>query len=202
VYGLEWLIVWSLIGLAGGIAIGVALARRGSGRTADRARQLESDLAASRRELDAYRQEVMTQFGETARRFQTLNDAYTELHQQLAKSSSVLCGDLGGTLLEAPRGHQDLIPASVRNGAPAQGDQQPDATPAGSAAPPPRENASAGDAAAAEGAAPAAQPAAAAQPTPAAEAAAREPLVSEEVVKMEAHPPAQPDRARAASPGP
>jgi hypothetical protein len=59
---------------------------------------------------------VVSQFSETARKFQTLNDSYTDLHEQLARSSQVLCGDLTGPLLQAPAGHQDLIPADVRAG--------------------------------------------------------------------------------------
>jgi uncharacterized membrane-anchored protein YhcB (DUF1043 family) len=120
VYGLGWLIVWTLMGAAGGLAIGLALARRQSNQTADQARQLETELATSRRELDTYRHEVVAQFSDTARKFQSLNDAYTDLHQQLAKSSSILCGDIGGPLLQAPQGHQDLIPADLREAAGAQ----------------------------------------------------------------------------------
>lgn len=111
-YGAEWLIVLGALGLAVGLGCGYLLAvRRGPG---GRARQLEAQLTAARQELDDYRSEVVAQFSETARKFQNLNDAYTDLHEQLAKSSSVLCGDLTGPLLEAPSGHQDLIPAEIR----------------------------------------------------------------------------------------
>lgn len=111
-YGAEWLIGLGVLGLAIGLGCGYLLAvRRGTG---GRARQLEAQLTAARRELDEYRSEVVAQFSETARKFQTLNDSYTDLHEQLAKSSSVLCGDLTGPLLEAPNGHQDVIPAEIR----------------------------------------------------------------------------------------
>jgi len=112
VYGVEWLIVLALIGLAAGGGIGYLLANRGSGGK----RQLESDLQAARQELQDYRQAVVSEFSDTARKFQTLNDAYRDLHEQLARSSSALCGDItGGPLLEAPAGHQDVIPADVRD---------------------------------------------------------------------------------------
>lgn len=112
-YGAEWLIGLGVLGLAVGLGCGYFLAaRRGS---PGRARQLEAQLTAARQELDDYRNEVVAQFSETARKFQTLNDSYTDLHEQLAKSSSVLCGDLTGPLLQAPDGHQDLIPAEIRD---------------------------------------------------------------------------------------
>jgi uncharacterized membrane-anchored protein YhcB (DUF1043 family) len=125
VYGLEWLIGSVLLGVLAGVGGGYLLTERaGMGRS--KARHLEAQLAAVRqelagaqRELDDYRHEVVTQFSETARKFQTLNDSYTDLHQQLARSSGILCGDLTGPLLVAPAGHQDLIPAEVRA-------QQPD----------------------------------------------------------------------------
>lgn len=107
---MEWLIVLALIGLAAGGGIGYLLASRGSGGK----RQLESDLQAARQELQEYRQAVVSEFSDTARKFQTLNDAYRDLHEQLARSSSTLCGDITGPLLEAPAGHQDVIPADVR----------------------------------------------------------------------------------------
>ena len=113
-YGLGWLIVSALLGVAGGFGIGFAVARSRSSRAAGRTRELENELASARSELDSYRQQVVAQFSETARKFQSLNDAYTDLHQQLAKSSSILCGDVAGPLLQAPQGHQDLIPAEIR----------------------------------------------------------------------------------------
>jgi type II secretory pathway pseudopilin PulG len=111
VYGVEWLIGLALVGIAAGGGIGYLLASRGSGGK----RQLESDLQAARQELQEYRQAVVSEFSDTARKFQTLNDAYRDLHEQLARSSSALCGDITGPLLEAPAGHQDVIPADVRD---------------------------------------------------------------------------------------
>jgi uncharacterized membrane-anchored protein YhcB (DUF1043 family) len=115
VYGAEWLIGLGLLGLVAGLGGGFLLANR-AGAGGSRARELESQLESARHELESYRQEVVNQFSETARKFQTLNDSYTDLHQQLAKSSSILCGDVSGELLAAPSGHQDLIPAEIRGG--------------------------------------------------------------------------------------
>lgn len=109
-YGVEWLILLGVVGLVVGALVGYLLATRGNGGK----RQLEADLAASRAELQNYRESVVTEFSATARKFQALNDAYTDLHRQLAHSSQTLCGDITGPLLEAPVGHQDVIPADVR----------------------------------------------------------------------------------------
>jgi uncharacterized membrane-anchored protein YhcB (DUF1043 family) len=108
VYGLGWLVALGLIGVVIGLAGGWFLAGR-SGRYSLRVEALEAELASARRELGDYRQQVVEEFSETARKFQTLNDAYTDLHRQLAQSSSVLCGDVGAPLLKAPDGHQDLL---------------------------------------------------------------------------------------------
>ncbi len=116
-YGLEWLIVLGLLGLTAGGGAGFLIARR-SGAGGARVRQLEADLETARQEHADYRQEVVGQFRETARKFQTLNDSYTDLHAQLARSASVLCGDASGPLLAAPAGHQDLLPAGSRGDAP------------------------------------------------------------------------------------
>jgi uncharacterized membrane-anchored protein YhcB (DUF1043 family) len=112
VYGLAWLIVWALLGVAAGAALGVAFATRRSNAAVGRTRELEAQLESARSDLSQYRQEAVAQFTETARKFQSLNDAYTDLHQQLAKSSSILCGDISSPLLEAPRGHQDVLVSS------------------------------------------------------------------------------------------
>jgi uncharacterized membrane-anchored protein YhcB (DUF1043 family) len=112
VYGLVWLIIGVLLGAAAGAALGVAIATRRSRTAVGRTRELEAELESARSELNRYRQEAVAQFTETARKFQSLNDAYTDLHQQLANSSSILCGDISSPLLEAPRGHQDVLVSS------------------------------------------------------------------------------------------
>jgi uncharacterized membrane-anchored protein YhcB (DUF1043 family) len=123
VYGLEWLIVAALLGVAAGAGAGVALAARRSETAVGRARELEGQLTSARAELRQYRQEAVAQFTETARKFQSLNDAYTDLHRQLAMSSSILCGDISGPLLEPPLGHQSLLAPDPRTSA------APDAAP-------------------------------------------------------------------------
>lgn len=148
-YGLGWVVATGLIGVVIGLAGGWLLAGR-SGRYSQRVETLESELAAARRELDDYRGRVVDEYRETARKFQTLNDAYTDLHRQLAKSSSTLCGDVSGPLLAAPAGHQDLLgegpPADVEGEPPAHDaaePTEPDArTDTPGDAPPDRESAS------------------------------------------------------------
>ncbi len=92
-----------LLGLGGLLAVagGFFIARlTGSGR---KVKELQMQLEAKQAELDDYRREVFEQFGETAKKFKTLNDSYVDLHAQLAKSAALLCGDLAAdTLLEAP----------------------------------------------------------------------------------------------------
>lgn len=112
-YGLTWLIGAGLVGVVAGLAGGWFLAAA-RGRAGARIAELEEALAKAERQLDDYRAQVLAEFSDTARKFQTLNDAYTDLHQQLARSSSVLCGDVSGPLLAAPAGHQDLLAAELR----------------------------------------------------------------------------------------
>ncbi|MCZ6616947.1 MAG: DUF1043 family protein [Gammaproteobacteria bacterium] len=97
-------LVWTLLLVPGGLlaaAVGFFIARAsGTGR---KTRELQSQLQAKQAELDENLASVIVQFGETAQKFKTLNDSYVDLHRQLARSASVLCGDLAAdTLLEAP----------------------------------------------------------------------------------------------------
>lgn len=115
-YGMEWLIVLGVLGLALGIGGGYLLAGR-SGRAASRTRELETQLEASRQELADYRAEVVNQFRETAEKFQTLNESYTDLHQHLARSSRALCGDAAaGPLLAAPAAASVLLEGTPERG--------------------------------------------------------------------------------------
>ncbi|MEZ5559993.1 MAG: DUF1043 family protein [Pseudomonadales bacterium] len=100
-YGFEWLIVCAVLGLVVGASLGLLVARR-SDRPTARSRKLEAELAAAREEHSRYKQSVVDQFSETARRFKTLNESYGALHRQLAESASMLCGNAAGPLLEAP----------------------------------------------------------------------------------------------------
>lgn len=112
-YGVEWLIGLGILGslaAAGGYLLG----RRGSGTGSRRVQALERELAQARQELADYRREVATQFSETARKFRTLNESYSDLHQQLARSSNLLCGDAAGPLLPGPAEPQVLLGAEDR----------------------------------------------------------------------------------------
>ncbi len=112
-YGVEWLIGLGILGslaAAGGYLLG----RRGSGTGSRRVQALERELAQARQELADYRREVAAQFSETARKFRTLNESYSDLHQQLARSSSLLCGDAAGPLLPGPAEPQVLLGADDR----------------------------------------------------------------------------------------
>ena len=64
--------------------------------------ELEESVAYYRPQLAGYRREVFDQFAETARKFKTLDESYSELHRQLASSASLLCGEAAGPLLAAP----------------------------------------------------------------------------------------------------
>ncbi len=109
----EWLIAGGLLalGLVLGLGIGLFISRK-----TGKVRDLQEQLQGSQSELKAYREQVVTQFSETARKFKTLNDAYADLHQQLAESASTLCGSAAGPLLEAPAGAEKLLTAETSGG--------------------------------------------------------------------------------------
>ncbi len=113
-YGVEWFISLGILGVAAA-AGGYLVGRRGSGTGSRRVEALETALAQARQELADYRREVATQFSETARKFRTLNESYSDLHQQLARSSSLLCGDAAGPLLPGPAEPQVLLGAEDRD---------------------------------------------------------------------------------------
>ncbi|MEM7280305.1 MAG: DUF1043 family protein [Pseudomonadota bacterium] len=100
-YDLTTLIVISLCLLVAGLAGGYYIGRfTGTGR---KAVELESELKNSQDDLDSYKEQVYAEFGETAKKFERLQDTYSELHAQLAKSAESLCdGKLAGSLLAAP----------------------------------------------------------------------------------------------------
>ncbi|MFK7913865.1 MAG: DUF1043 family protein, partial [Pseudomonadales bacterium] len=61
------------------------------------------ELKASQEAMKDYRAEVYDQFAETARKFDTLNNSYNDLHRHLASSANVLLGDGVSTpLLRGP----------------------------------------------------------------------------------------------------
>lgn len=100
-YNSEWVAGVAIAALLLGLLLGVVLGRSSfSGR---KTRDLEEELEASRKALEDYRSEVYDQFAETARKFETLNTSYNDLHRHLASSASTLLGDGGGApLLKGP----------------------------------------------------------------------------------------------------
>jgi len=101
VYSLAWLVVVGVIGAVLGGWLGHLVARVRS-KAGERIEDLEAELESARGEISEYRREVFDQFTETARKFRSLDESYNDLHRQLAKSASLLCGEAVGPLLEAP----------------------------------------------------------------------------------------------------
>ena len=64
-----------------------------------RIKELEEALAAKDKELTTYKKQVVDEFTLTADKFRNLNRSYEELHRQLARSATNLCGDAGTPLL-------------------------------------------------------------------------------------------------------
>ena len=100
-FELEWLIGVGLSALVIGLLVGLAM-----GRTVFRGKKsldTEAELAAAQDAMKEYRAEVYDQFAETARKFDTLNDSYNDLHRHLASSANVLLGDgISTPLLRGP----------------------------------------------------------------------------------------------------
>lgn len=100
-YELEWLIGVGIGALIIGLLIGLVL-----GQTLFRSkktRDVEQELETAQEALKDYRAEVYDQFAETARKFDTLNDSYNDLHRHLASSANTLLGDgMSAPLLRGP----------------------------------------------------------------------------------------------------
>ncbi len=88
-------------GLFVGLLIGVLVGKK-TGAGYKRGQQLESRLASTEAELEAYKQSVQSHFSETAEAFQSLNSSYALLQQKLAGGAQALCGEASGPLLQAP----------------------------------------------------------------------------------------------------
>jgi uncharacterized membrane-anchored protein YhcB (DUF1043 family) len=123
--GVEWLIVAGLVALGAGWALSLLGGGR-PGKGQARIRELENELAGARQELEDYKEEVVSQFSETARKFKTLDDSYAALHRQLAESSSLLCGAAPGPLLEAPAPREEP-PLAAADATPDQQSIEPEA---------------------------------------------------------------------------
>jgi len=71
--------------------------------TKKQALKAEDELKETQEAFEAYRNEVLGEFSETASKFKALNTSYIELHQQLSRSANTLCGEAAANvLLEAP----------------------------------------------------------------------------------------------------
>lgn len=134
-YELHWLIGVGVGALLLGAIIGLAL-----GRTLIRSRKtkdLEASLETAETALRDYRAEVYDQFAETARKFETLNESYHELHRHLANSANVLLGEgISTPLLRGPAEAEPAEPAPASN-AEAEPVPEPVATEAAQAEPMP-----------------------------------------------------------------
>ncbi len=98
-FSLGWLIGVGIVAGLAGAGFGVWYNQRSG--ASKRVIELEEQLSSSQQVHEEYRQEVFDQFSDTAAKFQTLNESYVDLHEQLAKSANVLCGDMAaGSLLE------------------------------------------------------------------------------------------------------
>ena len=98
-FSLGWIIGVGIVAGVSGVGFGIWYNQRSGAK--ERVLELEEQLASAQRVYEDYRQEVFDQFSDTAQKFQTLNESYVDLHQHLAKSANVLCGDMAaGSLLE------------------------------------------------------------------------------------------------------
>ncbi len=116
-YTQEMLIGIGIACVLGGIILGLV-----AGRFLLRSKHaatLERELSEAQEALKEYKNEVFQQFGDTARKFEKLNESYADLHQQLATSASVLCADMPDVPLIA----SSIVPALQAN------EESTDATP-------------------------------------------------------------------------
>lgn len=91
-YDLSWAWGIGIIGFAIGIGCGLAigLLLRGNKR---REEQLEQELSAQHRQLDAYRAQVNQHFQTTSELVQKMTDSYRDVYTHLAAGSAALCKD-------------------------------------------------------------------------------------------------------------
>lgn len=86
-----------LIGIGIGCVVGGIILGLIGGRfflRSKHAAQLERELSEAQEAMKEYKNEVFQQFGDTARKFEKLNESYSDLHQQLATSATVLLADM------------------------------------------------------------------------------------------------------------
>ncbi len=91
-YSQEWLIGVALAAAAAGIIVGLIVGR--FTLRSKHAAELEQELDQAKESMQTYKAEVFQQFGDTAAKFNKLNESYADLHQQLASSAAILCADM------------------------------------------------------------------------------------------------------------
>ncbi|MDP6375679.1 MAG: DUF1043 family protein [Pseudomonadales bacterium] len=102
---IESALLWIIGAGVGGLLLGTRAASFIARSRSERheIERLTAELAQAETALDTYRAEVFEEFAQTAVKFKALNDSYSDLHQQLARSASVLCGEpAANALLEEP----------------------------------------------------------------------------------------------------
>lgn len=103
-----------LIGIAIGCVVGGIILGLVAGRfflRSKHAATLERELSEAQEAMKDYKNDVFQQFGDTARKFEKLNESYADLHQQLATSAAVLCADMPNVPLIA----SSTVPALQAN---------------------------------------------------------------------------------------
>lgn len=76
-----------------GVILGTLFQRSSKGSEASKNKRLEQKLAELQDSYTKYQAEVSAHFMETARKVQTLNESYRDVHAQLAKGASRLCSE-------------------------------------------------------------------------------------------------------------
>ena len=103
-----WVLISGVIGLVAGALI-VFVSFRTGALQKGKVVELENQLSAAQDELSDYKQQVFSQFADTAEKFRTLDESYHALHRQLAESSVALCGDQATPLLPSATMPQEAI---------------------------------------------------------------------------------------------
>lgn len=88
------LIIVVAIGAAAiGLFIGLALGRNNAS-SSKQAKELETQLEASQKALEEYKEEVQQHFSDTAEAFKQASESYAALHQRVATGAQSLCTDI------------------------------------------------------------------------------------------------------------